>query len=214
MMSLPSYVKGVVADQRNPQLVRVYIGDDVYTIDALRAVQLGLREGLLLDDHGLDAIKHEAAVTDAKERALRILGQRPYTEAEIGAKLRGYGFDADCITAVLAWLRDVGYVDDRRYAERWVEQRAEGRGYGPLRLRHELAQKGVARELIDEALGRLDEAQLEEIAYRLASDRWRKVGADASDKVRRQIYGYLERRGFSAGIIRRVLRRLFGAFPA
>lgn len=203
-------VTGIAADRLHPERVYVRLGDEVLVLDAVRAVQLGLREGTVLSAAEYHALQAEAALTAAKERALRLLGMKAYTERELAAKLVRSGFAAECTEQVIRWLREVGYLDDRAYAQRWVEQRLRGKGYGPARLRHELAGKGVAREWIDEALAQCGEDELEETAYRLAAERLRRLGGLDSPKVRRQIYGFLQRRGYAPEVIGRALRRLFG----
>jgi regulatory protein len=100
---------------------------------------------------------------------------------------------------VLAWLQDKGYFNEQRFVESRVHVR-ESR-YGNLRIRQELAQHGVTLDA--------DQAQrLKETELARAHEVWvRKFGAAASDPAgRAKQQRFLAGRGFSAEVIRRVVK--------
>src|SRR5512137_2089476 len=70
--------------------------------------------------------------------ALRLLNARDYTEARLREKLRGRGFDETDSQAALERMLAEGWMNDRRFAERFAESAlASGRYYG-IRLRQEM----------------------------------------------------------------------------
>ena len=76
--------------------------------------------------------------------ALRLLTARDYTVARLREKLRGRDLDEADVEAALERLVSEGWLDDRRFAERFAESAlASGRYYGP-RLRHGDAPAGSA----------------------------------------------------------------------
>jgi regulatory protein len=83
--------------------------------------------------------------------AVRLLAHREHTREELRRKLTRRGHAASCVEAVIAALDDASYVSDARFAEMFVRVRAE-RGQGPLRIRAELRERGVAESLADEVL--------------------------------------------------------------
>ena len=87
--------------------------------------------------------------------ALRLLTARDYTVARLREKLHGRGFaDADA-EAALGRLVSEGWVEARRFAERFAEGAlASGRNYG-RRLQQEMRRRGVPPELVAEVLGRV-----------------------------------------------------------
>lgn len=207
-------VQAIVADAQKSGLAHVYVGDEAFIVDALHVVELGLKTGMPLDGSALEKLRRFAQVTQLKERALSLLAYRSYTEEELRCRLKqGDVFD-ECIDDVLSWLRDLGYLDDAAFAKRWVEVRRQTKGFGPVRLRHELIERGVASELIDAALAEVSETEYEESALEQARQRLARLGDVPEIKARRQIYGYLTRRGFPGGTIAKVMRRLFSEFPA
>lgn len=89
--------------------------------------------------------------------------------------------------SIISKLISKGYVDDRRFAEFWVENRFVKKGVSKKRLSMELMKKGVVRDIIDEVLdGRNDE---EEILKIIAKKR-NKYDDE-------KLINYLVRQGFS-----------------
>ncbi|MDI7246873.1 MAG: regulatory protein RecX [Bacillota bacterium] len=160
----------------------------------------------------------------ARSYALRLLEMQDRTAKELEGKLRGKGFPEDIIIGVLAEMRSYGYLDDEKLAARVADDGAESRGLGPLRIRVELARRGVAREIIEDAVSRAFGGDKEnEVALGLAQawvgrrrlahdadvDADADVGAADAD-TRRRLYGFLARRGFSSDVIGRVLDKVLG----
>jgi regulatory protein len=132
--------------------------------------------------------------------ALRLLGQRSHSTAELAQKLARRGCAGEGIDHALRRLRELGYLDDRGYADRLVERRAGERGRNAIAA--ELARKGVPRELAAEALaglGRDDQLQAA-----------RRLTARFGPLEPRRLAARLERRGFGPEVIRAVLEGLEG----
>jgi len=101
----------------------------------------------------------------AFDRALRLLGQREHSVRELTAKLTAKGVDAATAGLVVDDLRGRGLQSDARFAEAFVHSRL-GRGQGPLRIRQELASRGI------------DTADIEACLER-SGDEWRALAAEA-----------------------------------
>ena len=140
--------------------------------------------------------------------ALRILTARDYTVARMREKLRGRGFDDTDVEAALGRMVSEGWVDDRRFAERFVESAlASGRYYGP-RLRQEMRRRGLQPELVSEVIGRvLGERDEAEEVRAIVERRFSGFSFSiASDREKGRTIGFLQRRGFSLSAILRALR--------
>jgi len=138
-----------------------------------------------------------------RARALRLLARREYARLEMAERLARWGATPEQAGAVLDRLEADGALSDARYAASWVRGRL-GRGDGPRRLHHGLAQAGLAEEIIEEAL-----PDGEDWSERLDAARRRRFGtvppADWPDWGRQA--RYLERRGYPPELIRRRLPR-------
>lgn len=138
----------------------------------------------------------------ARERALKLLARREHSAAELAFKLQRRGAEADIAQAAVAKVQDAGLQSDARYAEMLVRNRIE-QGYGPLRIRAELAAAGIQESV---ARAALDAANCDWVA-RCAELRRRKFRTQpkgAADWQKQ--YRYLASHGFMADAIRAAMK--------
>lgn len=136
----------------------------------------------------------------ALDAGLRLLARRAHSRAEVRRKLGRRGYAEEEVESAVTRLGELGYLDDRAFAEGYVRRRSPARG--PLALSAELAARGVDRRLADAALGGFgaeDElASAVRLVERLAGHKafagYREMLDSAGTK--------LLRRGFSPGIVR------------
>jgi regulatory protein len=149
----------------------------------------------------------DAAAT--RRVAADLLSRRPWTRADLTARLRRRGAPAEIATDVVADLTSRGDLDDARFARQWVETRS-ARGYGPARLAGELRARGVARALVQEALASLEPGDELERARAVAQQRLPALRGVRGDRAAGRLRDHLLRRGFSAETAARVVRELVG----
>ncbi len=139
----------------------------------------------------------------ARARALRLLARREHSRAELAAKLGARGHGKEEIEAALAGLAEAGLQSDARYAEAYARSRME-RGYGPLRIRAELAARGVDETLAERAVAALGAdwtAQAAALRARRFGPGLPRAGAERARQAR-----WLAGRGFPAEVVRAVLK--------
>lgn len=134
----------------------------------------------------------------ARDYALKLLSLQDRSETEITQKLLKKGYGGEETEEAVAFCREYGYIDDKRYAEHFVHDASEIKRLGAARIRNELRRKGIAPDIVEEAMLLLEGE--EEI---LNSEMKRRFAdADFSDpKVKNRAIGYFARRGFSVGDI-------------
>ncbi|MEO8299554.1 MAG: recombination regulator RecX [Burkholderiales bacterium] len=134
-------------------------------------------------------------------RALKYLSQREHSRTELARKLAVHAPDADTLTQLLDELQARDWLSDARYVESVVHRR--GAGLGAARVRQELQARGVTDDTMREALATLRTSEAER-AQALWQQRFGQPGADAREQARQA--RFLLARGFSAEVVRRVLR--------
>ena len=136
-----------------------------------------------------------------KERAIKFLARREHSRTELWRKLEGATDEADTLASVLDELAAEAWQSDARFAESFTRQRIET-GYGPLRIRAELQQRGVAGD--SEALTAMAEDDWISMA---AEQRARRFGPqsprDWKEKGRQG--RFLAQRGYSRSQIEKAL---------
>lgn len=137
-----------------------------------------------------------------RRTAMDLLARREHGRVELTRKLRQRGALPEMIESTLDRLTEEGLLSESRYLESFVSYRARS-GYGPLRIREELSQRGLQRSDIELALresGINWQAQLE--------DTWRRkfsgqLPIDARERAKQG--RFLAYRGYSMEMISRLL---------
>lgn len=147
---------------------------------------------------------------EALKRALKFLGYRARSEAEVRAKLIQSGFSAKIVEPTLEKLRALKLLDDEAFAQSFTQSRIENRGYGPLRLERELRQRGVAEPIVGRILAdAFGKQEGKERARALLEKRFR--GKDLTDaKSLRRAIAFLQRRGYRDSVIAEIVRQPMG----
>lgn len=143
--------------------------------------------------------------------ALRALGARAHSTGELRAKLRRRAGNDEDVEAVLAKLKEAGYLNDRRFAESYAAARLEDQGLGKMRVLRDLSQHRVAPEVAaqvtEKTYADTDEANLIEEFLR-RKYRGKKLSDFLSEqKNLAAAFRRLRYAGFSAGQSIRVLKR-------
>ncbi len=95
-------------------------------------------------------------------------------------------------------------IDDAVFAAAYVRTRLEN-GRSVSAIRGELRRKGVAQELIEAELDGVDSNREQEIANRLAANRYSRMLNLEAEVRKRRLLGFLQRRGFSQSIAYRAI---------
>ncbi len=179
------------------------------TLDAETVVRLNLARGQKLTE----ARKTEILLADetvlARRSAARHGATNPKTRRELERHLIARGFGAAARAAALDELAAGGTIDDPAVAGRIVRSRRSRQNIGPLRLRQELALRGIenreAERRVDTAFEGVDQAAE---CLNLARKIRQKYEPLADRANRARLARYLMRRGYEAEAVHEALERL------
>lgn len=173
-------------------------------------LESGIGKGDYLDRLRIDAILASDAIDRAVTVAMRALDQRLQTHRELALRLQRKGFALETTEAALERLTALGYLDDERFAERWIENRLEHRPRGKRLIALELRQKGIDRQIVEETVSGMD-IDDRRAALELARKRARNWQSLPPDEQQKKLTGLLARRGFDYDTIRSTLKTLLDA---
>ncbi len=146
---------------------------------------------------------------NAFNKALRYLTQRDRSEFEIRSYLLKKEFSCDTISDVINKLKDLNYLDDVRFGEKWTQYRIETKSFGKIRIRQELYQKGLDSKLIDQIVDQLYQSVDEfELAKSCASKKYKGMKNLTIEKQLRRLKAFLHRQGFNEEITSSVISSL------
>ncbi len=193
--------------------INIYIDSKFYcSLDISQVVDLGIKVDRILSKKEMANLKRASDFGKFYTRALEYVLMRPRSVKEVRDYLRRKtnskkiriknretgeyqtkereGYDASLIPLVLDRLGQRGYLDDRRFAQLWIENRSTKKGISIKKLQLELMQKGVSQQVIEEVL---------QDSSRNERDELRKTIARKSHRYEnpQKLIQYLLRQGFS-----------------
>jgi len=138
-----------------------------------------------------------------RNSALNLLARREHTKLELQRKLTAKGYRSDDVAEVISTLEQQGLQSDERFIESYVAMRCR-RGFGPIRIKMDLCERGIAQELAD-CFIRNCEVAWPELAEKI---RCKKFGSKIPTNLQEQAkqMQYLYYKGFDSDLTRRVLQ--------
>lgn len=139
--------------------------------------------------------------------ALYLLRNRSRSKKEIATKLRDREYSDEDIAAATKDLERIGFLDDKKYATNYAQDKVRLYRRGRHRIALELIQKGVPKEIINEAVAAVESEQELEAARSLLASKERQWRDLTERKRFEKSVHLLQRRGFPGSIIRQLLKR-------
>jgi len=210
-------ITGLSAQQKDPNRINVLVdGKFRFSLDISQVTDLGIRVGKEFTDEELDEFEVESQFGKLYGRALEYCIMRPHSAREVRdylyrktrtTRVRNKrtgeikdrpGVSVELTTRVFDRLLDKGYIDDAKFTRWWVENRNQRKGTSRRKLQAELAAKGVASGIIEDALAITERNDGDELAKIVAKKR-------AKYPDNQKFMQYLARQGFSYDDIKSAL---------
>lgn len=186
------------------QKYRIFLdGESAFTVYKGELSRYHLEEGAVLPPEVYEELVSKVLKKRATLRAMHILERTDKTEAQLRKKLEESEYPKEAVESAIAYVTSYGYLDDRRYAKHYIEWKKQGKG--KARLKMELVQKGISREIIEEVLESTDFGETREMIRQIILKK-RKTNIPMNEKEKQKLYGFLMRKGFPSSDILAVMR--------
>jgi len=188
--------------------VSVYLdGDFAFGCSDEVVYRFGLHKGMALPEELRRQIEDEDNRVQAKLAAERLVGTRMRSEKELRQRLKEKEFPPDIIDETIETFKRIRLLDDRAFAEAFVRDRMRMRPRAAAFLRRELRQRGIAADIIESVLEeQFEEVSEEDVARRMAESYLRAHPRLETLVLKRRLAGYLQRKGFGAGLAYRIVQ--------
>lgn len=134
------------------------------------------------------------------QKVYRLFSFRDRSEKEI----RDYLKDSEKIDEIIEKLKEQGLLDDEKFAKAWVESRR--RKFGLRRIKQELVQKGIDREIVESIMYQVLSIKSEEEVAKEALEKKARAWKSLEPlEFRKKAYGYLQRKGFEFEIVKKAV---------
>lgn len=172
-----------------------------FSLNQNQILELKIKIGQELSKSEINKFIEQSDLGKIYDRTLNWLSIRPRSEWEIKNYLKLKKQNEKTIEEILKKLTQLGYVDDKKFAELWVENRRLLKPISRRRLVQELRAKRVPNEVVDEALQPDEQTELEALKELVE-----KKKARYPDKLK--LMQYLARQGFNYEDIKSVLSNI------
>jgi len=189
-------ITAIQAQKRNPQRVSVFL-DGEFAFGLSRIVAAWLAVGQEISDEKIALLKTEDEYEVVYLKTLNYIQYRPRSSQEIRRYLAKNNTPEAVTEKTLERLQRAGLVDDIRFAQTWVENRADLRPRSRQALAFELRQRGIDSQTISEALADIDDNALALEAARKQARRYQEMDRQG---FRQKMCSFLARRGFSYSV--------------
>jgi regulatory protein len=196
-------ITALKVQKKNTARINIYLDDEfAFGLSRVTATWLSIGQELSQDD--ITKLKAEDEIEVAYQRALNYLSYRVRTVAEVQEKLSSLEYTKEVIKVVTTRLMEKGYLDDRQFAETWVENRSTFRPRSHRLLNWELRNKKVNQTIIDEII---TNSEPDEALARAAAEKYIRRLRDLDRQAFfRRLGGFLGRRGFTYDVISTVVK--------
>ena len=127
---------------------------------------------------------------------------------DVKDKLKTFDIPQEEKTKILDYLLDNRFVDDERFAKSFVRGKVNQSGWGMNKIRFHLMQKGIAKELIDDALEQTDEEVYRQRLIDIIKTKAKTVKAASDFEKKHKLAAYAMQKGFEGNLVWEVLKDL------
>ena len=197
-----SRYKGTTYEVEIDESRKLYLHIDIIT-------DFSVRTGMELERDQLRKIVYASNFRRAYQRALFLLDYRDYSAKEMTEKLiKTYKSETLC-SAVLKKLKENGFIDDERYAERMARKLVETRKFGYRRAKREIMLKGIDQFTAEDALAVYDDRFSENLMELLKTKHSRYLTDSSDRKSIEKVKNALVRYGYDFSDINRAVKEYF-----
>lgn len=200
-----------IRSQKRQGRVNVFLdGKFSFGLDLETLAKTNLKVGQEISAKKVEEIIREGEFAKIYNRVLKFLSYRPRSQKELADWFAKKSVGGQTQKLVLKKLKRLGYVDDRKFAEWWIEQRISFRPRGARLIKLELLKKGISREAIERLFEEINiDFSEEKRAKRAAEKKFKSLKNLTRPKQKEKLSQFLLRRGFSWETIRKVLDDVF-----
>ncbi len=189
--------------KNNKSRANVYIdGQFAMALQMLTVMKLGLKIGKEVTAEQLANASFDSEKTVAFDKAMDYLSRGYKTQKQMRDYLVKKGFGNDVVQYVLFKLDDYGYVNDKNYAQLYVQQNVKNKG--DVRLRQELRQRGIDAETVESAVctdSQIAFANAQALAEKYVKNK--VVDTKTAQKLQRYLLG----RGYGYDIVNNIVNQ-------
>lgn len=172
-----------------------------------------LRKSDQLNQEMISSLLQQEQSYNIKLKALSFLKNRVHSKNELFQKLKRHFSDPVLIDSCLNDLEKQGLIDDKHFAEIFIQEKIRKKKYSKAKLQYELYLKGIDKEIIAGCMKKFFTDNLEEeTIYHLVEKKIKilKFKTDNKKNIYQKLLNYLLSKGYdyhlSSSVINKILK--------
>lgn len=142
---------------------------------------------------------------EALYKSAAYCSQSEHCISELKNKLTQWSVTESDQFKIIRYLKEEKYLDEKRFAFAYVKDKFRYNKWGKIKIRMELHQKKIEKELIEVALETIDLEEYKEMIIRLAKEKEKKLTYRNEYERKGKLYRYLVGKGFEMEVINKLL---------
>ncbi len=202
----------IEVQKNNRDRVNIYIDDTfAFGIDLNIMMKYSLTKNMEIEQLFIDEILKAEEEIHVYNYALTLLSRRAMSEKQVRTKMGIKGYDEAFIDRAILKLKYQKYLDDERYSEMLINDKANISKYGKRKIKHVLYEKGIDRDIIEEKIKCLSEEDELKRAYSVGLKKISSLKEDDDRKKYVKLSRFLINKGFELDTVRKSVSRLLKA---
>ncbi len=128
-----------------------------------------------------------------------------HCESEVREKLVSWGATEEEQEAIIEYLVEERYIDNQRYANSYAKDKFRFNHWGKYKISIMLRSKDIDSEIIEEALGQIDEEEYLDKLRQILRDKLRSLKYSSEYEKKGKLFKFAQSRGFESGAISKVI---------
>lgn len=145
---------------------------------------------------------------EALNLAMKLCSKKEYASGDMLNKLREWELTDESAQKVISGLIREKFIDDRRYARAFVNDKLRFAKWGKIKISYMLRQKGIPADIISETLNSIDTGNYEEILYSELLKKAKTLKAENEYEFRGKLIQFATGRGFEYEIASKLAEKL------
>jgi len=194
--------------KRNKNRFSIYVdGRYRFSLDEHTLGRAGFHIGDEIDEKTINNLTSRDEFFRARDYGMMLLSYRDRSEQEFRRRLLDRAYKREVVEEVIELFKRENLINDRLFAEKWIEHILNSRPMGAMRIKHELRVKFVDEQVVDDVVADMIDSEKERSLAQAAADKkMRALKGYSDEKVRNRLLQHLKSRGFQFDIIHEVMK--------
>jgi regulatory protein len=151
------------------------------------------------------SLKKTISHADALEKSKKLCALEERCRYDVRKKLFDWGVSSGDTEKIINQLVDEKFLDEWRFARQFASGKFRNNKWGKVKISYELVRKNIARNIIEDAIRRIEEGEYLDVLRRELMKKQRSISADDENDLRSKLHRYASSKGYEFELINQVL---------